>query len=175
MYLISLYFDDNSNKVLQRYIDRIAKRTNNLFMTDNKVPPHMTISAIESKSIDVLIKPFEDICNKLHSSDIMFVSTGQLLPYVFYLAPVMNSYLADMSHVIYDEYSKTEDIRISRFYKPDSWLAHVTLAKTLTKEQMITALDVMQNEFSPFEAKITRIGLSRVNPHKDVRTHILDI
>ena len=40
---------------------------------------------------------------------------------------------------------------------------------------MMTALDVMQNEFGPFEARTSRIGLSRVNPHEDVRTHILDI
>jgi 2'-5' RNA ligase len=175
MYLISLYFDEKTNKTLQRYIDRIAKSTGNLFMTENKVPPHMTVSAIEAKSIDELIDSFENICRKVKSGEIMFVSTGQLLPYVFYLAPVMNSYLAGMSRLIYDEYSKLEDIKISRYYQPDKWLAHVTLAKKLTKDQMMTALDVMQNEFGPFEARTARIGLSRVNPHEDVRTHILDI
>lgn len=173
MYLISLYFDEKTNRILKRYIERIAQRTGNSFMTDNRVPPHMTISAIEAKSIDELIEPFKDICEKLHSSKIMFVSTGQLLPYVFYLTPVMNSYLRDMNQIIYDEYSKIPDISISRCYKPESWLAHVTLAKTLNKDQMMTALDAMISDFSPFEATVSRIGLSRVNPHEDVMTHIL--
>ena len=175
MYLISLYFDEKTNKLINRYIERIAQKSGNRFMTDNKVPPHMTISAIEAKGIDELIDPFEEVCKKLHSSNIMFVSTGQLLPYVFYITPVMNSYLTDMNKIIYDEYSKISDIRISRYYMPNSWLAHVTLAKTLSKDQQMTALDVMMSEFSPFEALVSRIGLSRVNPHEDIRTHILDI
>ncbi len=49
MYLISIYFDDTTNKKIQRYIDIVAERTGNRFMTDGKVPPHMTISAFETR------------------------------------------------------------------------------------------------------------------------------
>ena len=44
MYLVSVYFDDKANRVLQRYIDQVAERTGNAFMTEKNVPPHMTIS-----------------------------------------------------------------------------------------------------------------------------------
>ena len=57
---------------------------------------------------------------------------------------------------------------ISRYYQPGSWLPHVTLGKTLTKEQMQTAFAVMQDNFQPFTATITEIGLAKVNPHEDV-------
>ena len=57
---------------------------------------------------------------------------------------------------------------VSRYYKPMSWLPHITLGKTLTKEQMQMAFSVMQESFAPFEATITEIGLARVNPHSDV-------
>ena len=56
---------------------------------------------------------------------------------------------------------------------PGSWLAHVTLAKTLEKEQMRTALEVMQEDFSPFTAGVVKAGLSKVNPHDDVRSVML--
>ena len=59
-------------------------------------------------------------------------------------------------------------IIVSRYYKPMSWLPHITLGKTLTKEQMQMAFSVMQESFVPFEATITEIGLARVNPHSDV-------
>ena len=43
MYLISIYFDEKTNKILQRYIDRIAEKSGNSFMIENKVPPHIIL------------------------------------------------------------------------------------------------------------------------------------
>jgi len=173
MYLVSLYFDDKTNKVIQRYIDNIAKRTGNHFMLDHNVPPHMTISAIEAKNVDVLIAPFERLNKKLTAGDIRFVSTGQFMPYVFYITPVLNEYLQNTMSTVFNEFLGITDISISRFYQPFSWLPHMTLAKTLTGDQMLTALNIMQSDFSPFVARGVRVGLSRVNPHEDVRSIIL--
>ena len=141
MYLVSVYFDKTAEHILQRYINKIAEKTGNSFMTDNNVPPHMTIS---------------------------IVSVGQLLPYVFYATPVLNGYLQDLSEKVFDEVKSIPESTVSRYYKPMSWLPHITLGKTLTKEQMQMAFSVMQESFVPFEAAITEIGLARVNPHRDV-------
>ena len=58
--------------------------------------------------------------------------------------------------------------KVIRFYQPMSWLPHVTLGKTLGKEQMRTAFCVLQESFLPFEGQITQLGLAKVNPHEDV-------
>jgi len=168
MYLISLYFDEKTNRMIQRYIDNVAMHTGNTFMTDHNVPPHMTICAIEAKSIEELVPAFESLNGRIKGGDIQFVSTGQLLPYVFYITPVLNDHLQDMSKTIYDAFAGIPQTSISRFYKPSSWLPHVTVAKTLSKEQMQEAFKIMQNEFTPFDSHIVRLGLSRVNPHIDV-------
>ena len=47
MYLVSVYFDEKTNKILNRYIRIIAEKTGNTFMTEHNVPPHMTLSSIE--------------------------------------------------------------------------------------------------------------------------------
>ena len=201
MYLISVYFDDHANKILQRYIDEVAKATGNTFMIDHKVPPHMTISSIEAKSVDVLKPAFESLAEKLaftrtrtgnssfgnnvqgnanqsnsnqsnsnlgESNKIQIVSVGQLLPYVLYATPVLNEMLQDLQEVVYDTFKDIEDTDISRFYQPYSWLPHITLGKKMDKEQMISAVKVMQEKFAPLEAIITKIGLAKVNPHEDV-------
>lgn len=201
MYLISVYFDDHANKILQRYIDEVAKATGNTFMIDHKVPPHMTISSIEAKSVDVLRPAFESLAEKLaftrtrtgnsslgnnvqgnsnqtnsnqsnsnlgESNKIQIVSVGQLLPYVLYATPVLNEMLQDLQEVVYDTFKDIEDTDISRFYQPYSWLPHITLGKKMDKEQMISAIKVMQEKFAPLEAIITKIGLAKVNPHEDV-------
>ena len=84
MYLISVYFDEKSNHRLQGYINKIATRTGNTFMTDNNVPPHMTISSIEARNIDVLLPAFKKLEGNIQVGKINFVSVGQLLPYVMY-------------------------------------------------------------------------------------------
>ena len=47
MYLISLYFDEGTNKKIQLYMEQIAQRTGNMGMIDGKVPPHITLSAFD--------------------------------------------------------------------------------------------------------------------------------
>ena len=49
MYLVSLYFDEKSSRILSRYIKKIAEKTGNIFMTENRVPPHLTVASLESK------------------------------------------------------------------------------------------------------------------------------
>ena len=49
MYLISIYFDEETNKRIQRYINLVAEKTGNTFMTAGHVPPHITVSAFEAR------------------------------------------------------------------------------------------------------------------------------
>ena len=168
MYLTSVYFDDRTNRILQGYIDKIARKTGNCFMTDNKVPPHMTISSVEARGAEVLLPAFFTLEGKFKSGEIRFASVGQLLPYVMYATPVMNKYLLELSQQVYEVYKNIPETSVSRYYKPLSWLPHVTLGKTLDREQMRRAFEVMQESFSPFSARITEMGLAKVNPHEDV-------
>ena len=101
MYLISAYFDENTNEILKHLQQKIADKTGNDFMIRNNVMPHLTISAIEARNVDVLIPAFEKVCReKLQPLDekgvvnvnntINIVSVGQLFPRVIYAAPVLN-------------------------------------------------------------------------------------
>ena len=168
MYLVSVYFDEKANSILNRYIKAIAEKTGNTFMTDHHVPPHITISAIEARSEEVLREPFMSLQGKIKAGNIQFVSVGQLLPYVFYATPVLNEYLMEVSNQIYQSVQGIPETTISRYCQPGNWLPHVTLGKTLTREQMQEAFRMMQEHFQPFEATVTEIGLAKVNPHEDV-------
>ena len=139
MYLISAYFDKNTTEQLQKYIDRIAVVTGNSFMVDNQVPPHLTLAAIEARSVDVLIPAFESSHDKLQQGDISIITVGQFMPKVIYAAPYINQYLFELNRCICDAYADVPETTISKYYRPLSWLPHITIAKTLTKEQIRTA------------------------------------
>ena len=118
MYLISIYFDEKTNKILQRYIDRIAEKSGNYFMIENKVPPHMTIASIEARNVNVLKPAFEDLNGKLCAGNMKVVSIGQLFPYVLYATPVMNQKLFDLSGEIYKAFCDIPETTLSEYYKP---------------------------------------------------------
>ncbi|MBR1742369.1 MAG: hypothetical protein IJ733_11005 [Lachnospiraceae bacterium] len=167
MYLISAYFDEKSGKMISEYIERIAEKTGNTFMTKNQVPPHLTISSLEARGEDVLLPHFEGLQMKAEIS-VFFATVGMFFPYVIYLAPVLNEQLLNLSKWIYKSFCEIPDVQISRFYKPFQWFPHVTLGKTLSQEEMRIAFEVMQNSFVPFEGRIVSLGLAKVNPHEDL-------
>ena len=52
MYLISIYFDEKTDKEIRYLMGQIAKNTGNTTLLDDNVPPHITISAFETKDED---------------------------------------------------------------------------------------------------------------------------
>lgn len=153
---------------MERYIRQIAEKTGNTFMTDNHVPPHLTISSVEARNGGLLIPYMEKLQGQLSQGMIRFVSVGMLFPYVMYLTPVLNAYLQELSQKIYASVSNIPEVSVSRFYQPMQWLPHSTLGKTLTKEQMRLAFEVMQEGFAPFDAAVLKLGLAKTNPHEDI-------
>ncbi len=168
MYLISAYFDEKTNRVLQGYIAKVAKATGNDFMVANLVPPHLTLSAIEARSVDVLVPAFEKLGTQISMGDISLITAGQLMQKVLYVSPYLNEYLHNLEQQVFDCFIDIPNTTISNYYRPFSWLPHVTLAKTLTREQMLAAVQTMV-DFKRLDASIVRIGLAKVNPHEDVR------
>lgn len=47
MYLISIYFDEASEKCISSYMKQIGKATGNTVMLDGNVPPHITVALIQ--------------------------------------------------------------------------------------------------------------------------------
>ena len=172
MYLITAYFDDTTNKKLERLIDGIADCSGNFFMKEHNVPPHLTISAFETRKPEGLIPVIEKLNERLLQGEVQFVSLGVFLPYVMYVTPVLDGYLHDMAVEVYDSIQNVKedgDIPIvNRFYHPSRWFPHVTLGKTLDEEQMRQAFSYMQTHFVPVTGRIVELGLSRTNPHEDI-------
>lgn len=168
MYLISAYFDGQTNQKINQYINRIAEKTGNTVMTENHVPPHMTVSSVEARNGELLIPYIEQLESRLMQGSIHFVSVGMFFPYVMYITPVLNAYLQNLSETVYQGVCGIDEVSVSRYYQPMQWLPHITIGKKLSREQMRLAFEVMQNGFAPFDGTITAIGLARTNPHEDI-------
>ena len=168
MYLISIYFDEQTNKRITQYIHQVAKKSGNTFMLDGNVPPHITISSFETRNEEKVIQVLERKLPELKRGTLQWASVGVFLPYVIYLAPVLNEYLHNLSLCIYKSVVEVEDTTISRFYRPLQWMPHTTIGKKLSKEEMSKAFEVLQNQFGVFSGQVTKIGLAKTNPYEEL-------
>lgn len=168
MYLISIYFDEKTNRRIQQYIDKVAEKSGNTFMLDGNVPPHITISAFETQNEDMVLKVLDSLVHKLQKGSLTWASVGQFFPYVIYMTPVLNAYLHGMAEAIYDVLSNLEGVQVNTHYRPFQWLPHTTIAKKLSREQMQIAFKVLQNSFGTFDGEVVKIGLAKPNPHRDI-------
>jgi len=185
MYLVSVYFDDKSNKIIsdyQGYADIDGTKDYLLVYTRKSIEDDykaymicdhngnvlMTIMSVEAREEDKLTEVMGKLERYLTKGQIQLVSVGVLLPYVLYVTPVLNLYLEDMIEQVHDMVKNIPEVRMSRYYQPMQWLPHITLGKKLSKEQMQEAFAVMQEQFVPMEVTVSEIGLAKTNPHQDL-------
>ena len=166
MYLISIYFDETTEKRISSYMKQIGKATGNNAMLD--VPPHITIAAFQTEAESVAREIFLQGAQNLKPGSVQWVSVGAFLPSVIYIAPVLNEYLHELSETYNREVTNMQEVTVDRKYMPYSWLPHSTLAKRLSKEQLALAFEVMQKQFGPFSGMVTKIGLAKTNPYTDL-------
>ena len=170
MYLISIYFEEKTNRRIQQYIDKVAEKTGNMFMLNGQVPPHITISAFETQNEQAVIEVLDSLAHNLKKGNLTWASVGQFFPYVIYMTPVLNAYLHEMTESIYNTLSVIEGVQVNAHYRPFQWLPHTTIAKKLSKDEMRIAFEVLQDSFGMFEGEVVRIGLAKPNPHRDIAT-----
>ena len=171
MYLISVYFDKKTENRIHSYINDVANMCGNMFMIENQVPPHMTISAFETLQensvLEVLDTVMPNIIRNKNDRDtrVEWVTVGAF-PAVIFIQPVLNEYLHNLSSTIYERIEKVPDTKVSKYYKPFHWLPHATIAKQLSEEEMRKAFDVLQKSFGIFEGEVVKMELAKKNPYR---------
>lgn len=138
-------------------------------MLDNQVPPHITVASVETKCEEELIIRMESIAKRLKQGEIKFVSVGSFSTKVIFVQPVLNEYLHQLSVLITREMEEREETILSPYYQPFSWIPHCTIAKQLSKDEMKITFTELLNQFVPMNACVTKIGVAKTNPHRDIK------
>lgn len=168
MYLVSLYFDEKTERYFNSLIRQTAKVCGNSFMIDGKVPPHITISAFESRREEEVLEKLDKALTDRENFMLQWVSAGQFFPGTMFVSAVLNPKLHELSEIIHDAVREIPDLTFSRYYQPFQWIPHTTIAKTLTEEEMKRAFSVLQGQFGPLRGRVIRIGLAKTNPYRDL-------
>lgn len=168
MYLISAYFDDATTKKMQNFIDEVAKITGNTFIIDGKIPPHITVLEFDVKNEEEALNIFKENANSFMQGEVLFSSLGVFKKQVLYIETVLNEYLHNMSCKWDELYKELPNFTRSPYYQPFGWIPHLSLGKHLTNAQIIQAFELVLSKFEPVKGNVTRIGIAKTNPHRDL-------
>ncbi|MCQ2507348.1 MAG: 2'-5' RNA ligase family protein [Dorea sp.] len=168
VYLISIYFDQETNGRITSYMKRIADTSGNRLMTDGDMPPHITISSFDAKREENARLTLQKIEGKLKDGEIFFASVGSFMTGALFLAPVLNEYLQRLQELCYQSLVEEKDLKISRQYRPYSWFPHATLVKKLSGDEMVNAFACLHTDFLPFHARVEAVGLAKTNPYREI-------
>ena len=173
MYLISIYFDKKTEQIMQNHINQVAKASGNTFMLDGNIPPHITVVGFEAKDEKKVLEVFENNIESIESGQIYFASLGVFKGKVIYVQSILNEYLHNISVKFHDIYTGVEDIRFNPYYDTFGWIPHLSIGKHLDEIQMEEAFKCLVKKFVPMEAQITKIGIAKTNPHRDIKVYEL--
>ncbi len=143
-YVISLYFDDETDNWLRELMQKIADKTGKHYMDTNNIPPHITIAMIKSDDCNNLTERLDKIVTDIPAGEIDIVSVGIFKTSVVFLQPVLNKYLYDISTRI-NTLVPLEQASTNR-YMPFQWMPHITIAKRLTDKEQIEVIRLLQAE-----------------------------
>lgn len=166
-YAVILRFDGKTEKKVSRLIDGVAKASANSCMTDDGIPPHVSLS-IFSKENDAGLKDIlTGFAERTDAFDLRFDSIGVFNPEVLFLAPVATSCLIGISAEINKKISGIAS-GLNGYYLPDRWVPHMALGIKMNPEELLKAFAALQKEFSPFSGKAIKIALVECCPYREV-------
>ena len=168
MYLISLYFDKKTDNRIRTYIQNIAEKTGNTYMVDHDVPPHITLSAFEICNENLLVDAIDKVIVKKNTGMLQWIGIGVFKNSTIFIQPILNEYLHDLSCKIYESIINLPGVKVSKYYKPFSWLPHTTIAKQLSEQEMQTAFPILSKSFGMFEGDVVRIELAKKSPYREL-------
>ncbi|MDR0524722.1 MAG: 2'-5' RNA ligase family protein [Spirochaetaceae bacterium] len=167
-YAIVLYFNEDEDQYMTNIIKNIADESNNGYMTENHIPPHLTLALFNSEINEKeIIETLDKTTNEYTKENIKISSIGIFNPAVIYLSPILNGRLIEIN-IRTNNILKQININ-NNTYLFNQWVPHISLAVKLNIEQLKKALNVTIKRFKPFDCKINSLALVKCNPYKEIK------
>ena len=167
-YAIVLYFDEATNKIINKTIERTAGLSGNNYMLDINIPPHITLGCFCSDEHVNLVEKVESFAKSISPFEVIFNAIGSFDPYVLFASPVKDDRLTQLNALLHESLLNAYEPAENANYLPDKWMPHCSLAVRLDAEQFAKAKTVEVEIELPFTAQVTKIALAECNPYNEV-------
>lgn len=174
-YAVSLHFSQKVNEIITSTSQAIADETENRFMIENKIPPHITIGAFHAAREEEakLLQLVEDFARDQKAGSVQFSEVGDFNGKVLFLKPEKNLFLSEINNALHNlllpEFEKAEN----GYYLPDIWVPHTTLATRLNQSQFSAAEKIAKQITLPLEATIDELAVYQCSPFLELKKYKL--
>ena len=162
-YAAVLYFDNTSERIIQDYITLAAQLTDNRYMLDHSIPPHITVAGFDTNASTPVMNALASISRRLSAGAIQFESVASFELKVIYIKPASNDYLLDIASQVRNQLSGI--VKMDPLYMPPMWVPHAALAVQLSQNAYNAAMPNITQRFTPFSGQAERLALVRCNPY----------
>lgn len=171
-YAVVVYFDKKNDLYISQVMKNICHSGVNTYMLDLSIRPHITLAMFKDTDPQGFTKWLNAYADKMDCFNIRFSSIGAFLtnPFILFLAPVMEQGLIIL-HERFNAHIKEVASKFVKYYLPGNWVPHCTLATRLSQNELNQALDVVVDDFKPFDVTVTQIGFVQCNPFKEIITY----
>ncbi len=164
-YGVVLLFDDRSTKLIYDVWQEIAAAGISNVLLEESDLPHISLGICEKIDCDVAKKDFQSFVAAIDPFEIILPSIG-IFPTagVVYLGVTLTEHLAKLHRQFTDLFTSIATAP-NEIYFPGSWVPHCTLAYDLTSEQVLKAVDIVQNNSPlPITCRVEKIALIEFPP-----------
>ncbi|SEQ09236.1 2'-5' RNA ligase superfamily protein [Treponema bryantii] len=170
-YAVSLHFSQKVNEIVISTLHAIADETENRFMIEKKIPPHITIGAFHAAREEEakLLQFVEEFSQGQKAGSVQFREVGNFNGKVLFLKPEKNLFLSEINKELHTlllpEFEKAEN----GYYLPDIWFPHTTLATRLNQSQFSAAKEIAKKISLPLEAAIEELAVYQCSPFFELK------
>lgn len=165
IYAVVVYFDRQTEDRISEMINDIAERTGKRYMTENDIPPHISLGVFSSSDEDAVTDDLISFADTLSPADIEFEKPGSFGNSVLFLPPKENAFLRSANKSLHDmmPFSPAEGGN----YLPGKWVPHCSICVLLDEETFPAAYETAERMFSPIKGRITRLVLAECYPYRE--------
>ena len=172
-YSVMLYFNNFENYRIGEYVNMLKDCSNNSYLIDSHIPPHITIGMWNSD--DGFLEKIEELAHMTNPFELLLASIGifnsdEEIGHVF-LAPVKNPELVQFHKRFYELTKlRDDDDEFDRVYQNDNiWVPHVTIGYSTEKENLGDAITKCTAIDLPQKAVVTQVAVAHCCPFKEIK------
>ena len=155
-YSVSLWFDENAEKQVRSVWQSLANAGTKSFV-GGPIRPHVTLAYGLTLELEPFTALLRERLEAQPAFELTFTSLGLFNSGILYLAARMTGALWTLHREV-AELAEELGGGSSRYYRPDLWTPHCTLAVNLTPEMMLQAMRVC-HKVTPISASATCVGI----------------
>ena len=162
---VELYFDDASEQQLRQLQAQLTSHGIPPILEQLGFRPHLSLAGFASTPPEQIIPLVQAFAASTEPFTITLSHLG-VFPTtegVVFLAPTLTRHLARLHQHFHQQLAHAA-LAADRYYQPDQWVPHCTIATVAEPHQVATAIRMLLQEFRPMQVWCTAVGVITYRP-----------